>query len=64
MLLISGGCAAVLLLVLAVLLVLGLAAAVFDWITTNLGQRWERKKHTPRNRLERVILDAYRSLGD
>lgn len=61
---IAGGCAAALLLVLAVLLVLGLAAVVFDWITNGLGRRWERKGHKPRNRLERIILDAFRSRGD
>lgn len=61
---IAGGCAAALLLVLAVLLVLGLAAVVFDRITNGLGRRWERRNHKPRNRLERIILDAFRSRSD
>lgn len=61
---IAGGCAAALLLVLAVLLVLIIASVLFDWITTSLGRRWEQKKHKPRNRLERIILDAIRSRGD
>lgn len=63
LLLIAGGCVAVLLLVLVVLLVLIIASAVFDWATNSLGRRWERKKHKPRNRLERIILDAFRGRG-
>lgn len=61
---IVGGCAAVLLLALTVLLVLVLAAALFDWATTALGRRWERQGHGPRNRLEGIILDAYRKRDD
>lgn len=61
---IAGGCAAALLLLLAVLLVLTIASVLFDWITTSMGRRWEQKKHKPRNRLERVILDAFRNRGD
>ncbi|MCI7808114.1 hypothetical protein MR626_02315 [bacterium] len=61
---IAGVCAAALLLVLAVLLALIIASVLFDWITTSLGRRWEQKKHKPRNRLERIILDACRSRGD
>ena len=61
---IAGGCVAALLLVLAVLLALIIASVLFDWITTSLGRRWEQKKHKPRNRLERIILDACRSRGD
>lgn len=59
LLLFSGGCAAVILLALAVLLVLCIAAVLFDWVTTSLGRRWKRKRHSPRNRLERIILDSY-----
>lgn len=60
---IAGGCAAAVLLALAVLLVLITASVTFDWITDSLGRRWERKGHKPRNRLERIILEASRNRG-
>lgn len=57
---IAGGCAAALLLVLAVLLVLTIASVLFDWITTSLGRRWEKLGRNPRGRLGQIILEAYR----
>lgn len=60
---IAGGCAAALLMALTVFLVLVLSAAAFDWITDCLARRWEQKGRTPRNRLERIILESFRRKG-
>lgn len=60
---IAGGCCAVLLLALTVLLVLVTFAALFDRVTDSLAKRWEEKGHRPRNRLERIILESFRRMA-
>ena len=52
------GCGCAIVLALAVILVLAaVAGAVFDAVTSFLARRWQRTGRTPRNRVERVILD-------
>lgn len=64
LLLVAGGCAAVLLLVLSVLMAVCFAAVVFDWITSSIGRHWARKNHKPRNRLEHILQDGFRLDSD
>lgn len=61
---IAGGGAAVGLLVLAVLVVVVAAAVTFDLVTSRLAKRWEKKNHQPRNKLERIILESSRRMGE
>lgn len=59
---IAGGSAAVLLFAAAILLLLCVAGLLFDWVTSALAKRWDKTGRTPKNNLERIILDNYKRL--
>ena len=60
---VTGGSAAVLLFAIAILLCFGVAGVLFDLATGALAKRWEKSGHTPRNKLERIILENPKRLG-
>lgn len=57
-LVISGGAAAVVLVLMAVLAVVGIFAVIFDGVTALIARRWKRRGHAPRGRLGKIILDS------
>lgn len=61
---IAGGMSAIVLFLLALLLILCICGKLFDWYTAALARRWKKKGYFPRNKLERIILDNPKRLGD
>lgn len=59
LLLITGGVAAVLVVVAATAAFLYLAFAVFDWVTDRIARHWAKAKRRPSGKLAKIILDAY-----
>lgn len=56
----SGGIAAVVVFLVALLLIVCLADAAFDIVTRGLAKRWEKQGRKPRGKFEKIVREAYR----
>ena len=62
LLLVSGGCAALALLLVVLCLIYIIADSLFDLVTKRLAIQWKKKKYVPKNKLGKVILLHHRQL--